>query len=483
MITDEIIYQIGQHFPFAPTQEQQQAIATFAAFLTDRTPHTAMILRGSAGTGKTALAGAFVRTLQSLKQRVVLLAPTGRAAKVFSLNSGCPAYTIHRKIYREKAFVGVGGTFNLNVNLTRDTLYIIDEASMIGTSHFSEEGGSESFGSGDLLSDVISFVYSGENDRILFIGDGAQLPPIGEEASPALQEDVLSSYGLKVYGANLTEVLRQSSRSGILHHASMIRDMLANEEEATVPQIDFDHFTDIRNCPGAELIDTLSASYRDVGLDDTIVITRSNKRANIYNQGIRNQVLDREELLTPGDMVMVVKNNYHYQIVQEDADGKKNILSPFIANGDRARVLRVREETELYGFHFATVTLRFPDYDQTEVVATVLLNTLVSEAPSLSREQQEKLFKGVYDDYFDIPRKADRMKKVREDKYFNALQLKFAYAVTCHKAQGGQWSHVYVDQGYMTDEMVTPDYLHWLYTAFTRATEKLYLVNWMKETE
>lgn len=476
MIIDELKYKILQQFGFPPTQEQAHALEVFAEFLTDRDPHAVMILRGSAGTGKTTLSGAIVRTLKEIRQKVMLLAPTGRAAKVFSLNSGSPAYTIHRRIYREKSFSGVEGQFNLNDNLYTDTLFMVDEASMIANMGL----GGMSFGSGCLLDDLVHFVYQGRNDRLLLIGDKAQLPPVGEEESPALHAAMLEGYGLKVYECDLNEVLRQSEESGILYNATMIRQMITHDDITQLPKIHFAGYSDIKPMPGAELIEALADSYHHVGLDDTIVVTRSNKRANIFNQGIRNMVLDREEELSQGDILMIVKNNYYWMEEERKSNNKlqSNEIPAFLANGDRAKVLKVRRRIDLYGFRFATLLLQFPDYGNYELEATVLLDTLTSEAPALTHEQQEQLFHQIEEDYQNIPLKADRMKAIRQDQFFNALQVKFAYAVTCHKAQGGQWAHVYVDQGYMTDDMLNPDYIHWLYTAFTRATEMLYLVNW-----
>ena len=476
MIIDELKYKILQQFGFPPTQEQAHALEVFAEFLTDRDSHAVMILRGSAGTGKTTLSGAIVRTLKEIRQKVMLLAPTGRAAKVFSLNSGSPAYTIHRRIYREKSFSGVAGQFNLNDNLYTDTLFMVDEASMIANMGL----GGMSFGSGCLLDDLVHFVYQGRNDRLLLIGDKAQLPPVGEEESPALHAAILEGYGLKVYECDLNEVLRQSEESGILYNATMIRQMITHDDITQLPKIHFAGYSDIKPMPGAELIEALADSYHHVGLDDTIVVTRSNKRANVFNQGIRNMVLDREEELSQGDILMIVKNNYYWMEEERKSNNKlrSNEIPAFLANGDRAKVLKVRRRIDLYGFRFATLLLQFPDYGNYELEATVLLDTLTSEAPALTHEQQEQLFHQIEEDYLDFPLKADRMKAIRQDQFFNALQVKFAYAVTCHKAQGGQWAHVYVDQGYMTDDMLNPDYIHWLYTAFTRATEMLYLVNW-----
>jgi len=461
MITDELTYRIRQAFGHVPTAEQEKAMDTFARFMTDRDERSVMVLRGAAGTGKTSLSAAIVRALLSLQQKLVLLAPTGRAAKVFSLYAGHPAYTIHRRIYRQKS---IESAFDLNYNSAQDTLFMVDEASMIANS---SNYGESIFAGGQLMDDLMRFVYNDRNCRMMLIGDCAQLPPVGETESPALQSDVLHSYGLYVYECNLNEVLRQSEESGILWNATEVRRLMY-DGMYELPKVHFNGFADIRNVPGDELIEQLASSYSQVGLDDTIVVTRSNKRANIYNQGIRNTVLDREEELCSGDQIMVVKNNYYWR------------KEEFIANGDRAVIRRVRHVHEQYGFRFADVTMTFPDYDDYELTATVLLDTLTSEAPALTREQQEILYNKVLEDYADVPQKPERLKKVKEDKYYNALQVKFAYAATCHKAQGGQWAHVYVDQGYMTDDMLTPEYMHWLYTAFTRATEKLYLVNWPK---
>ena len=470
MIHEELKYRIRQTFGFTPTAEQEYALDVFARFMTDSDDQVVMIMRGSAGTGKTTLAGAIVRAMAALKQKMILLAPTGRAAKVFSLNAGHAAYTIHRRIYRQKS-AGDLSSFNLNDNLNRDTLFIIDEASMIANQGYSDSA----FGSGCLLDDLMTFVYQsgrGSNCRMLLIGDKAQLPPVGEDESPALMADVLRCYGMRVYECDLNQVLRQGEESGILWNATQIRQMITHDEMTQLPKIRFAGFADIQMVPGGELIDALSTSYYQVGTDQTIVITRSNKRANIYNQGIRNQVLDREDELCRGDQLMIVKNNYFW------TEGSKEI--PFIANGDIAVVQRVRHVHEIYGFRFAEVTMQLPDYDDFELTATVCLDTLTSEAPALTHEQQEQLYNAVMEDYADVPTKPERIKKLKSDRYYNALQVKFAYAVTCHKAQGGQWAHVYLDQGYMTDDMLTPDYIHWLYTAFTRATEQLYLVNWPK---
>ena len=520
----EFIDEVVREFGFTPTHDQLNALETFARFLADREQNCVMVMRGSAGTGKTSLAGAMVRTFTRLGQKLLLMAPTGRAAKVFAMNSGHTAFTIHRKIYREKSYSGIGGQFNLNDNMHKNTLFMIDEASMIGRGG----GMTSDFGTGDLLSDLVQFVYNGQNCRMLLVGDCAQLPPVGEEEAPALHAEVLEAMGLKVYECDLTEVLRQSQDSGILVNATYIRSLTPgpsprrgeiqlesdsglidsnmgesrlnssfssrrgevqlqsdsgldfsefscdNLLKVGLPRIRFKGFADIVMVPGDELVERISSSYADVGMDETMVVTRSNKRANVYNQGIRATVLDREDELCTGDLLMVVKNKY-----LDKPQGDHGQLA-FIANGDRVKVQRVRNIRELFGFRFADVWLQFPDYDDFEMQQTVILDTLTTEAPALTHEQQEQLYEAVMEDYADIPLKRDRMAKLKQDEYFNALQIKYAYAVTCHKAQGGQWAHVYIDQGYMTDDMLTPDYIHWLYTAFTRATEKLFLVNWPK---
>ena len=439
------------------------------------------LLRGYAGTGKTTLVGALVKTLAELKQPVVLMAPTGRAAKVFSSYAGCPAYTIHKRIYRQKSITD-DSSFSLNVNLSKHTLFIVDEASMI-----SNEGLSSSvFGTGRLLDDLIQYVYSGEGCRLMLMGDIAQLPPVGEEESPALSTQVLSSYGLEVFELTLTQVMRQLSESGILYNATKIREKLTSQETIAIDgallnfspaNLEGSVFPDVRRVAGDELIESIESSYSRWGSDDCMVICRSNKRANIYNQGIRNRILYREDELTSGDRLMVVKNNYYWveRIAREEHQPQP--LS-FIANGDIAVVRRVRRTRELYGFRYADVLLRFPDYDDYELEATVLLDTLYSESPALTREESNRLFEAVMEDYADIPQKKERHRKLREDPHFNALQIKFAYAVTCHKAQGGQWGCIYLDQGYLPPDTSPIDYYRWLYTAFTRATEQVYLVNW-----
>lgn len=483
MTKREFIDKMCSSFGFPPTDDQMHAMEVFTDFIGCRQGMPAMILRGSAGTGKTSIVAAMVKTLLSLQQRVVLLAPTGRAAKVLSLNCERPATTIHRKIYRQKK---IDGDFNLDVNLHTDTLFVVDEASMISTQQsfpttFAE--GREAFmpqfigNGGGVIDDLITYVYSGRNCRMMLIGDTAQLPPVGEDEAPALQRAVIECYGLSTYECDLNEVVRQQQESGILWNATLLRRLITHDNATELPKIWFKGFDDVKVLPGMELIEELANSYHRIGEDDTVVITRSNKRATIYNNGIRARVVDHEDELCSGDRIMVVKNHY-FDLPDEQM---RELPFSFIANGDMAVVRRVRNIRDLYGFRFADLTLQFPDYDNYEMELTSILDVLQTEAPALTSEQHQKLYDGVMEDYSDLPRKSDRLKMLRQDIYYNALQIKFAYAITCHKAQGGQWSHVYIDQGYMTDDMLTPDYIHWLYTAFTRATDKLYLVNWPKE--
>ncbi|MBQ8501875.1 MAG: AAA family ATPase [Bacteroides sp.] len=469
MINNYLERQIKENFPYQPTLEQEIALKSLSEFLLSRSSDTLFLLRGYAGTGKTSLVGALVKTLDKLEQKSVLLAPTGRAAKVFSAYAGHPAYTIHKKIYRQQSFAGDMDNFSVNDNLTQHTLYIVDEASMIANDGLS----GSVFGTGRLLDDLIQFVYSGQGCRLLLMGDTAQLPPVGEELSPALYGSALRGYGLQVTEIDLTQVVRQEQQSGILWNATRLRQLIAADECWSLPKIKVKGFADIKVLPGNELIETLENCYSRDGLDETIIICRSNKRANIYNKGIRAQILWLEEELSSGDLLMVAKNNYYWTEGMKEMD--------FIANGEIVEVRRVRRERELYGFRFVDVTLRFPDHDDFELDAGLLLDTLHSDAPALPRDEAERLFQSVLEDYADIPLKRDRMKKMKTDPYYNALQAKYAYAVTCHKAQGGQWKNVLLDQGYLSEEYLTPDYFRWLYTAFTRATDTLYLVNYPEE--
>ncbi|MCZ2580360.1 ATP-dependent DNA helicase [Bacteroides fragilis] len=469
MINNYLERQIKENFSYQPTFEQEIAVKSLSEFLLSTANDTVFVLRGYAGTGKTSLVGALVKAMDKLQQKSVLLAPTGRAAKVFSAYAGHPAFTIHKKIYRQQSFSNEVSNFSINDNLTTHTLYIVDEASMI-----SNEGLSGSmFGTGRLLYDLVEFVYSGVGCRLLLMGDTAQLPPVGEEQSPALATEALKGYGLNVIEVDLTQVVRQVQSSGILWNATQIRQLIAEDECFSLPKIKVSGFPDIQVVRGDELIDTLTGCYEKDGMDETIVVCRSNKRANIYNKGIRAQILYREDELNTGDLLMVAKNNYFWTEKYKEMD--------FIANGEIAVVRRVRRTRELYGFRFAEVLLAFPDQNDFELEANLLLDTLHSDAPALPKTENDRLFYSVLEDYVDITVKRERMKKMKADPHYNALQVKYAYAVTCHKAQGGQWQNVFLDQGYMSDEYLTPDYFRWLYTAFTRASKTLYLVNYPEE--
>ncbi|MGM9758706.1 MAG: ATP-dependent RecD-like DNA helicase [Parabacteroides sp.] len=464
MINNYLYSQIARNFPHKPTDEQDLALRKLSDFLLSQKPDGLLLLKGYAGTGKTSLVGALVKTMADLKQKSVLLAPTGRAAKVFSGYAGQKAYTIHKKIYRQKAFSNEPSGFLPADNLHKDTLFIVDEASMIANNR------SESiiFGSGRLLDDLIHYVYSGQNCRLMLLGDDAQLPPVMQTESPALQVEFLEGYQLQVEEICLTQVVRQREDSGILYNATQLREALRNDWVEMFPQLQLKGFTDCRKVNGEELIEAIASAYSHDGIEETMVISRSNKRATIYNNGIRNRILYREEELSTGDRLMVARNNYFW------TQGCKEM--EFLANGEIIQVMRVRRTYELYGFRFADIWARFPDYDL-ELELKILLDTLQTEAPSLPKDLNDKLFYTILEDYADIPTKAGRMKKMKSDPHYNVVQVKYAYAVTCHKAQGGQWMNVFLDFGYITEEMLGEDFYRWLYTAFTRATHRLYLVN------
>ena len=468
MINSYLSRQIIHNFPHTPTNEQLFVLNTLSDFLLSTDCDSLLLLKGYAGTGKTSLVGALVKTMSGLKQKSVLLAPTGRAAKVLSNYAGQQAFTIHKKIYRQDAFSNDLSAFHPSDNLHKDTLFIVDEASMISNQGID----SHYFGSGRLLDDLVHYVYSGENCRLMLMGDTAQLPPVMQVESPALQADILKGYNLQVDEIQLTEVVRQDLNSGILYNATLLRDSLRNNRVEIYPKLTVKGFADIQMINGSELIEAISNAYSKDGLDDTIVISRSNKRANIYNNGIRNQILYREEELSTGDRLMIVKNNYFWTRNNKEID--------FIANGEIVQVLRVRNESHLYGFRFCDVTVRFQDYDM-ELDIKILLDTLQTEAPALPKELNDKLFYTILEDYQDISTKSGKMKKMKENPHYNVVQVKYAYAITCHKAQGGQWKNVFLDIGYMTEEMLGENFYRWLYTAMTRATDRLYLVNLPEE--
>lgn len=464
MINSYISHQIGENFPHKPTEDQLVALHALSDFLLSKAPDSLLLLKGYAGTGKTSLVGALVKTMVELKQKSLLLAPTGRAAKVFSNYAGQKAYTIHKKIYRQKVFSNEPTGFLPADNLHKDTIFIVDEASMIAN----EGLDSHAFGSGRLLDDLIHYVYSGENCRLILMGDEAQLPPVMQTESPALNADLLRGYNLQVTEIILTQVVRQGEHSGILFNATRLRDALRQQLVESFPKLRLKGFSDFTKVSGDELIEEISSAYSRDGLEETMIISRSNKRATIYNNGIRNRILYREEELSSGDRLMVAKNNYFWTAGNKEMD--------FIANGEIIQVVRVRRTYELYGFRFADILARFQDYDL-EIDMKILLDTLQTEAPALPKEMNDKLFYTILEDYADEPTKAGKMRKMKADPHYNVVQVKYAYAVTCHKAQGGQWMNVFLDIGYITEEMLGEDFYRWLYTAFTRATQHLYLVN------
>jgi exodeoxyribonuclease-5 len=468
MIKNHLEAILTQNLKFNPTVCQLQLIKGLSDYITSDEPDRIMLIKGYAGTGKTTMINVLTQSLQSLKIRSVLMAPTGRAAKVMAVYTGMAAFTIHKKIYRQKSSADGMGKFVLNTNLYKNTYFIVDEASMI-----SDESNENSvFGSGRLLDDLLEFVYSGENCRLILVGDTAQLPPVGLNISPALKLQALEKYGFDVVEFELKEVVRQAENSGVLFNATQIRNLIMTEKSAGFFFLELNRFPDVERISGAELIETISACYNKYGIFETTIVTRSNKRANLYNKGIRGSVLYRENEIERGDLLMVVKNNYFWMDEDVELD--------FIANGDIAEIIQISGYEELYGFRFANVTLRFVDYNDVELNCKIFLETLTIETASFSQEQNRQLFEAVSEDYADVKNKRNRWKMVKENPNFNALQVKFAYALTCHKAQGGQWKAVFIDHGYLTEEMLDTEYYRWLYTAFTRPTEKLFLVNFNK---
>lgn len=464
MLTDHIAATIRKHLALTPTKGQAVLIDLLAGFMVSREERELLLLKGYAGTGKTSVISAFIKALHEFEINTVLLAPTGRAAKVLSSYSQTQASTIHKKIYRQRSSKDAFGEFMPGYNLSNNTCFIVDEASMLSDQSFENS----IFGSGNLLNDLINYVYNGRNCRLILVGDTAQLPPVGLPMSQAMDKRFLENYNMQVIEHELDEVVRQDKGSGILHNATQLREMMF-EGQQLQPKFTIEGFKDIQRITGGELMEALASAYHKYGQDETIVVSRSNKIANKYNQGIRNMILYREEELAAGDYLMVVKNNYFWITENEDTD--------FIANGDLVRIRRVKKYQEMYGFRFAEADIVLPDYNNRELTVKLLLDTLYSEAPALPAEENKKLFYAVSEDYVDISSQKKRYEKVKENPYFNALQIKYGYAVTCHKSQGGQWAAVFIDQSYFRDEMLTPEYLKWLYTALTRATEKVYLVN------
>ena len=464
MLNTYIARQIYEKISFETTFSQKKVVEMLSDYLSEPKTEQIFVLNGYAGTGKTTLLAAVVEVLDAMQVPTVLLAPTGRAAKVLSRYCHREALTIHKRIYRERTTADYESHFSLDVNKERGAVFIVDEASMLADA--TSEG--QVFGSGSLLDDLIKYIRSGRDCRLILVGDNAQLPPVGSAFSPALDRDVMSGYGDVVY-ASMDDVVRQQAESGILFNATMLRCMLENGIYE-VPQLDMS-FADVESISGGEVMEKVQECYDRYGRDETIIITRSNRRANRYNEGVRRYNLSAEEAIESGDCLMVVKNNYYY------TEREKECPMSFAANGDVVQLRKIYRFEDFYGFHFADALLSFPDYDDFELRCRILLDTISSESPSLTREEGRRLLQEVEQDYLDIKSRIKRLKEIRENPHFNAVQVKFAYAITCHKAQGGQWKAVFVDRALFGDEEMTADMLRWLYTAFTRATERLYLVN------
>lgn len=467
MLNNYIKKSIKNQFNYKLTHFQTIFIDLVSKFLLEINSSDIFLLKGYAGTGKTTVVSALVKALRENKMKTILLAPTGRAAKVFGNYAECSAFTIHKHIYRQRSEVDGEGEFELDFNKSRDTLFIIDEASMLAN----DEGYSP-FGSGNLLDDVIKYIYLGKrNNKLLLVGDIAQLPPVGLEVSHALDTEYLEMrYQINTREVQLTEIIRQKRNSEILTNATRLRTYLTENKQGEL-FLSADG-VDVKHISGEDLIEELSDAYGKSGQEETLVITRSNKRANAYNEGIRRMILYKESEIASGDYLMIVKNNYFWK-----DDNKK---MDFIANGEIAEVKQFFRSEELYGFRFADVVLRFVNYD-IEMETKILLDTLTSEAPALTREQNKIFYYKVLEDYEHLKNKKARQKALRENLYFNALQVKFSYAITCHKSQGGQWDIVFIDQSYLVEEMLTADYYRWLYTAITRAKRKLFFVNFKEE--
>ncbi|MDB4195881.1 MAG: AAA family ATPase [Flavobacteriales bacterium] len=461
MKIDQFKELISQKFSYPFTKDQEQLLASLHKFLESTTDKKLFVMNGYAGTGKTSLVSALTQILGKFNYKTVLLAPTGRAAKVISGYSKRRAFTIHKMIYIYKHVNG-RSMFVLKKNTLTNTLFIVDEASMIGDNSYMDKK--------SLLDDLMEYVYEGKKCSVIFVGDTAQLPPVGEEMSRALDPKFLeSTFYAEVFHYRLTEVVRQTKESGILFNATKIRNKITDKE--LLPLVSNQQFSDVVRVVGNDLQDELESSYSGKGVENCIVLCRSNKRANMFNQHIRARILYKEEEIDAGDLMMVVKNNYHWLSDKSKAG--------FIANGDIIELLRITRTEELYGFKFATAEVQLIDYpDEEPFEVKLMLDAIMVESTSLPREELKKLFYAIDEEYLEeFPGRKERMEKVLKDPYFNALQVKFSYAVTCHKSQGGQWDTVFIDQGYLTKEMVNVEYLRWLYTAFTRAQSKLYLAN------
>jgi ATP-dependent exoDNAse (exonuclease V) alpha subunit len=470
MTSSQFYSVLRNKFPFEPTVKQDIFFQQIAIFLTSTNADELFLLKGYAGTGKTTVISELVNNLIAIQKKYVLLAPTGRAAKVIANYSNKPAYTIHKKIYYPKKGKNGSVGFTLKENKHKNTIFIIDESSMISDT----DSDSKLYQNGSLLDDLISYVYSGTHCKMILIGDTAQLPPVQLDMSPALNSDTLSmNYNKEVFSIELDEVMRQAEKSGILYNATELRELL-NESFITDFQFKLRGFNDIiRLTDGFDIQDAIESAYRNYSIEDTCFIVRSNKRANQYNQQIRTKILDKESDLSVGDFLMVVKNNYFWLKDSDEAG--------FIANGDIIEVLEIFAFKELYGFNFAKAKIRMVDYPNQKPFETiVLLNTITSESPSLTYEESNKLYQEVMKDY-EGESQYKKFMKVKSNEYFNALQVKFSYAITCHKSQGGQWNTVFIEQPYLPDG-ITVDYVRWLYTAITRAKDKLYLIGFKEES-
>lgn len=448
---------------FVPTTDQSQLINLLSEFISNTNEREILVIKGYAGTGKTNMVAALSKTLPSFKWRSVLLAPTGRAAKVLSNYSKKPAQTIHKKIFIKIPTHDGGVAFSLAENKHTNTIFVVDEASMIGIDNPSSDSIYHS-----LLESLLEYVFSGTNCKIILVGDTAQLPPIGSNESPALNIDYLkASYSLQIKHIELKQVARQEDASGILKNATHLRECIINFKDE-FPKISL--HKDVVRLTGEDLEDALNTAYSNYGFNDVLLVTRSNKRANLFNQAVRARVRYMDEDLCGGDLMMVVKNNYFWLDEKSEAG--------FIANGDSLEIKKIVRRKELYGFNFAECIVKLSDYENIpELTVNLLLDSIYTEVPSLTKDQQQNLFANVMEDVADEPIKGLRMAYLRKNPYFNALQVKFNYAVTCHKAQGGQWPCVFIDQGYLTKEMLNVEYIRWLYTAFTRASERVYLMN------
>ena len=469
MIQESFYTTFLAHFGQTPTPSQSTLYSELEKFMYKHNSKELFLIKGYAGTGKTSVLSAFVQSLQTFNIQTILLAPTGRAAKVFSLKAKKDAFTIHKHIYQRKSKVDLGAGLGLRKNLFKNTVFFIDEASMIGDYTLTKGG---EVNQRNLLEDIIEYVFTGENCRLVMMGDEGQLPPVGSDFSPALNKEYLENHfpTIAVTECRLTEVLRQAEDSEVLRNATLLR----NTNWVDYPKFDIKPGGDLIRLNGLELQDQLESSYSNVGGEETILITRSNKQANAYNLQIRGRILWYEEALCSGDILMIVKNNYFW--LGEDTK------IGFIANGEMVRIVRVQKLEHLHGFEFAHLIVRFVDYEELgEVEVIIHTESLTVDAPSLSRERIKELFFSVERDYGHIREKKKRYEAILADPYFNALQVKYAYAVTCHKSQGGQWSDVFIDQGYITEETLNADYYRWLYTALTRATNRVYLVNFSDE--